>query len=434
MKKEKHFPTIIGLILLVSTIFFSVYLSNRNTNPVTKASGSCDPINPQVTNITHKSASISFTTSSDCLSNISINGITYLSLKPKGQIHYFEINNLEEYKSYSYTIISDGKNFNSESNIFETAKKPTKEIINSNLAWGKILTPENNPATNAIIYLNIPGASPLSALVNSSGNWNISLATSFNKPPTDWFSVPNNIEEDIVVISPGYNPTQIVSNTSRNNPVPDIILGQNNFVLPQTTSNISKDNLLENDYSLKTNKQLDISNPKDNETLFTVRPDFFGTASPDSKIKITIESPVIINDETNVNNDGTWNWSPSKDLTPGEHTITVTDEDNNIISKKFIVLAAESSNLSFSASSSSTVKTPTPSKYITPTKTPTLKITSTPTKIVTKTPTIMPSKIPVINPSTASGIPKTGFMIPTFLLIFFSFIFSIFALIFYKKS
>ncbi len=427
MRKEKSFPTILGLVFLVLTVFFGVKLAQRTTTTSSQASGDCEPINPQITNITYNSTSISFTTTSSCLSTLNIDNRVINDLKEKSTVHYFEVNGLSDSKVYQFSIISGGDNYSTDEYTFKTAKQPNNNIPNSNLAWGKVLKPDNNPADQAIVYLNIPGASPLSALVTSSGNWNIPLSTSFNESLSDWFSSSPGVEENIFVISPGYDQTQIINNTSLNNPVPDIILGQNVFESPSITSTSpdqeSNQNLINGNYDLTNDYELDISNPKDNENLFTNRPDFFGTAQPGSNLKIEVHSSTAINSTTSVNEDGTWNWSPSQDLEPGEHTITVTDDTGNIITRKFTVYAAESST-SFSASSSASVVTPTsaPTKTLTPT--PTIKIT----------PTVTPTPIPVIKPSTSSGIPKTGDSTPTVILLTLSLISLIFAFVYYKRT
>jgi len=421
MKKEKRIPTILGLLFLIGAVFGGIYLTNQNTNPVSKASGTCDPINPQITNITYNSANISFTTSSECLSNISINNKNFENLKLKSKIHYFEITNLKESNSYQFTIISDGKNYTSDSFSFQTAVKPNKTIPSSNLAWGRVFTPEGQSASDAIVYLNIPGGSPLSALITTSGNWNISLSTSFNESLTDWFTPPANIEENLVVLSPGYDQTQIVSNTSRNNPVPDITLGQNNFSSPQNLEP-SSESLIKTETDLTTQHPLTITNPSDNETLSSQKPDFFGTGPSKTKISVKVESDPVYTDTITVNDDGSWNWSPPQNLAPGEHTITVTTSDNKTVSKKFIVLAAESSQPAFSSSPSASTPTPTPSK----------KLTITPTVKVTNTPTI--TKVKTTNPSTASGVPQTGTTLPTLILIILSICSVGFAYVYHKKS
>ena len=424
MKNEKRFPTIIGIFFLVITTFFGVKLTQNRTTTSSQASGDCQPVNPQITNITHNSASISFTTSGQCPTNLSINNQIIKDSKDKTTVHYFDISNLESSKVYQFTIISGGDSYSLDEYTFKTGKKTEKSIPNSNLAWGKVLKPDKTVASEVIVYLNIPGASPLSALVTSSGNWNIPLSTSFDESLNDWFTPPGNVEENIFVISPGYNQTQIINNTSQNNPVPDIILGENVLTAPVIVPQpASGENLIDGNYDLTSANSLDISNPKNGEQISTKRPDFFGTAKPGSNLKIEVHSPTAINGTAGVDNNGSWNWSPPQDLAPGEHTITVTDENNNIITRKFTVLAAES-NTSFSASSSANT--------ITPTATPTKTITPTPTIKPTTAPTSTP--IPVIKPSTSSGVPKTGNSLPTIMFLSLTIISLSFALIYYKKS
>jgi len=416
MKKEKKIPTIIGLFLILATLYVGNSIINRPTSTTTKASGSCEPINLQVTNTTNKSATISFTTLSDCLSVISFENRTIENPKGKSKIHYFDIDSLEESKAYTFSVISGGKNYSSDNFNFKTGQKPAAELPTSNLAWGKVYQSDHSLATQAIIYFSVAGASPLSALVTSSGEWNITLATSFNESLTNYFSMPVNTEENLVVVDDTQTQTQVIGNTNHNNPVPDIIIGQNNFSAPSPAVELPQTSLLNQDYKFSDNSSLTITNPNNNETLSTKRPNFFGTAKPGDKLKIEVHSPTAIDDSTTTDDEGDWDWAPPKDLAPGEHTITVTDENKNTVSKKFVVLAAES-NTSFTASSSAT-----------PTRTPTSVITPTPTFSPT------PTSIPTSTPSTSSGIPRTGNIFPTEIIIALSFFFISFAFVFFKRN
>ncbi len=437
MLKEKRIPTILGLIILIGGIYVGVVLNNNGTNVVSKASSDCIPKNTQITNITNNSVSISFTTEAECLSNLSINnqnirnGVTNDD-NEKTKIHYFDISNLEDETEYKYTIISDGKKYNESLYKFKTAQKPNSLAPSSNLAWGRVFTPELKAASKVIVFINIPGASPLSALVTSSGNWNISLANSFNEETTDRFTPKENTPQEIVVIDKEKNITQISSNTSRNNPSPDIILGQNEFsassVNFDSESNVGSLPVID---PMPKAKELDILNPKDNESLSTKKPDFFGTGPANSKIKIKVESPVVYTGEVKTKDDGSWNWSPPKNLTPGEHTITVTviqDGIEKIISRKFTVLATDSP-LSYSASPSATTPTPT----LIPTAIPTVKPTVVPTLIPTAIPTAVARNTTTL-PSTSSGVPVTGSLVPTILLSIISLLFVSFSFLTLKKK
>lgn len=436
MNKEKKFPTILGLFILIGGLVVGVFLNNKNTNFVSKASGDCAPKNPQVTNITNNSVAISFVTESSCLSTLLINdqiinNSAVLNSDQKSKIHYFDVTNLSDNTEYEYSFINDGKSY-PQSPKFKTAEKPSTSIPSSNLAWGRVFTPEIKAASKVMLFINIPGASPLSALVTTSGNWNISLANSFNESKTNRFNPNPNTSEEVIVIDQEKQVTQISANTSQNNPVPDIILGQNQFASsPITFDEETNTGFIPSITPVKNFKELDILNPKDNESLSTKKPDFFGTGPINSKIKIEVHSPVAYNGEVTTKNDGSWNWSPPKDLTPGEHTITATVIENGvekIISRKFTVLAADSP-LSYSASSSATTPTPT----VTPIPTISTKTTPIITAAPTKIPTLIPT-IRTVKPSTSSGIPTTGNLFPTIVLLIAASSFIAFSVFYLKKQ
>jgi len=445
MHQEKHFPTFLGLVLLLVAIFVGVILSNKNANPITKASTDCQPINPQVTNISYNSVSISFTTNSDCLANLKINDLiindvrfTNTSINPfANKIHYFDIPSLTEDTEYNFIPIVGGQTFENSSYTFKTAQKPNTSPPSSNLAWGKVLNPDKTPATEGIIYLNIPGASSLSSFITSSGNWNIPLSSSFNQDQTDWFNTTDVLTEDIVIIASDQSQTQVSNLTSKNDPVEDIILGQNRLSADESDIDQTSSGIIPEVSITPAEKNLTISNPQDNETVSSQKPDFFGTGPAGTKLSVKVESSVAYTGEITVNDDGSWNWSPPSNLTPGEHTITITTADNQTISHNFIVLAAEEQP-AFSASSSS--KTVIPTKIPTPTNTPTLAPTATskPTLKPTLEPTSEDVESAVTQAPTdqlnSSQLPKTGSTTPTFLLIFVAVLSLACAVFFFQKD
>ncbi len=468
MKKEKRIPTILGIILLFGSIIGGVVLSSQKMNIGSKAGGDCVPINPQITNITNNSFNVSFTTTNDCLSTInvdnrSISDLRFINTDRKetaSKIHYFEVNNLKENSTYTFSFINNGTYYTHNNYKAQTAQKPATQIPTSNLAWGRVFTPDLKPATEAILYLNTQGASPLSAFITSKGHWNISLAISFNDSKNDWFTPPNNQIEDIVVIAPDNQITQITSNTSRNNPVPDIILGQNQFsetpVADYTTGELNQIGLTSPSLI---DKNLTIDNPKENEPVFTLRPDFFGQGPANTLINIQINSSTPIKSQTTTLNDGTWHWSPLQDLTPGSQTVTVssvnrkTNSTDTVIRNFTIISPDNGVGMAFSASSSAKIQsiaptqTPTPTLIPSPTSKPgniTAKTTNTPTPTPTKKPTAaptltptptvrIPTTIPTLKPtvarttnsSTTSAMPTSGVSTPTAILVSLSLIFII---------
>jgi hypothetical protein len=410
MKKEFRFPTIIGIIFLIIAIISGVYLTGRQTTLGSKASGSCYPDILQISNITNHAVDISFSTSATCQITLSVNNQIFTDLKPSQKLHYFEIENLKELTEYSFSLISEGNTIIEDSFKFTTATTPASSIPTSKIAWGKVYGPDGKTPANAVVYLNIPGAAPLSSVVTTDGNWSISLANSFNESKKDWFSVPDpDVDEEIIVVSNDGTTTQITNSTANNNPVPDITVGKN--ILEAPIVNNSQSGFL-NVSPVMAQKNLDITNPKNGEIISANKPNFFGVAPVNSKIIIEVHSDVAISGEAYSNTSGDWNWTPPSGLSPGEHTITVKVQNPNTglwesIVRNFVVSAAESSTgPQFVASSSATIAPPTPT------------ITST----ITPTNTAVPTER-VSRPSTTVKPPVTGNSAPTVIIIIASLIF-----------
>ena len=190
------------------------------------------PQGVQITNLTHQSLDLSFTTTSSCLSILEINNRRFPNFQESSLTHYFRVDNLKSKSEYPYSISSGGQNYQLTEYKVKTATKPTIEASTSNLAWGKILKANQDPSSNTILYLTIGGALPLSAITDQSGQWHISLANSFTETKDSWFTPSANTPEELIIYSPDGTLTQISHTTSQNDPIPDIIIGQNYLSAP----------------------------------------------------------------------------------------------------------------------------------------------------------------------------------------------------------
>ena len=413
--KEKHIPSILGLLLLLAILFMGIKLSLSKTTLFSGASGSCLPTGVQITNLTHRSLDLSFTTSSPCLSLLEINSRRLPNFQESSLTHYFRVDNLNPGTDYSYSISSGGKIYHLPEYKIKTGTKPALEAPTSNLAWGKIVKADFTPSPNTIIYLSVSGALPLSAITDSGGQWHISLANSFSESKNSWFSPPLSVPEDLVVYSPDGILTQISHTTSQNDPIPDIIVGQNYL----SSLSPPDSGLLPTGPSSPSDTRLEVSNPAEAENIHTLRPDIFGVGPASSQLQIKLESFPVYEDSVITARDGSWNWSPPQNLSPGTHTLTVSYQDAagllKTIKRSFMVEAASGSDpLSFTATPSATIR-PTP--------------TLIPTEVPTPIPTIRTSK-----PSTKSGVPVTGSVLPGLMLVLFSIFALILSLFYYQKN
>ncbi|MBU1129890.1 hypothetical protein KKE45_01050 [Patescibacteria group bacterium] len=444
MNKEKKIPTVLGILILLITVFATTYLTKLTTFLSSKASSDCIPVNIQITNLTHQSADLSFLTPQECLVDVNINNQlisdSFQSISPKSKIHYFQIDGLEQDSVYQYILIANGKEIKNDQFIIKTHLTISGSIPDSNLAWGKILQNNQKPASVAIIYLNIPGAAPMSSFITSIGNWNIPLSVSYNDQKDSWFIPPKDTDEEIIVLSQDGQTMLLTGNTSSNNPVADIIIGQGfslNEKNGQETSTSIGNIPTVQQTEQTTEKKLDILNPQDGESLFTQRPEFFGTAPIGVLLKIKLNSSIEFNSQVQSDSSGNWRWDPGQSLSPGQHSLTVSFINlktglEESITKKFVILATEE-NLGFTASVSaqptntsiptiipiqiptSTPTTPSPVSTVKPgsTPSPTLAPTQKPTSTLTVT-------IRTAKPSTDSQVPTTGFNLPTVLPLIFS--------------
>ena len=432
--KDKRFPTVLGIIFLLVILSAGVFLSLNKTNLSSKASGSCEPINPQIANLTYGSFDFSFlTTSTSCTATLSIDGKIFQDSSTVSTTHYFKVTNLKPITPYKFSLISGGVTYSPPEFALTTTTKPNTAIPDSNLAWGRVLNPDLTPVSGAIVFLTIPGGQALSAFTNKDGNWNISFATSFKDDKSDWFNPTSVTDEDLIVYSPDGKLTQLSNKTDNNDPVPDIIVGQKFFPVASkpTTGAVTIDK------NTSTNSvNLTITSPKELEEITTLRPDIFGQGPANDSIKITIDGNSL---NITVPSNSTWHWSPQSNLASGSHKVEVSYQDKNVV--RNFSIKPNDSNLAFSATPSATLvptqaTTPTKIPTISPTKTPTSAPSISPTKSPTLVPTVVPTKVPTIRaakPSTTSALIVSGESFPTyFLIILSSLLFSV-SLYYYRR-
>ncbi|HRT39880.1 MAG TPA: hypothetical protein P5299_00760 [Candidatus Woesebacteria bacterium] len=403
MKKEKTIPTLVGLAILAVSLIVGLLLTNDTRIFSSRASSDCSPKDLKITNISHYSATVSLTTNTECSVNLSLNGrIMADTLIQPDKTHYFELTNLNPNTDYTFDVISGGKSYKSDNYKIKTAVKPQSTTPTSRLAWGKVFYQDLRPAANSIVYLSIPSAAPLSGLVTNNGYWYISLATSFNKNLTDWFKLVDGVDETIEVLAPDLSRTIVSGNTSKNNPVPDIIIGQN----------VGLGGSFEQVTQVPLQKSLSVISPKEAEIITVRRPDIFGNAASHAIVVVNLGD---IKDSVQAGSDGSWHWYPQVDLPPGSNQLKVVAGEETVV-RNFII-SVDSGSLAFTASESA--------RLISPTSTPipstiTSVFTPTPTQIAT--PTVTPSTSPrptstpavrTAKPATDGGVPATGVILPT---------------------
>jgi len=422
MKRIRLIPTILGLLILVIGVIGGVLLINKSSTIFSQADSGSTPSQLKNTNITESSFSISWITNQPTTGFIKYGNDNNLILVGKDDrdqfsgksgnflTHHVTIRGLKPATVYYFKIVSGGNIYDNNGVIFQVntapaSKNPTPE---NDVAYGTVLDQNETPAEGVIVYLSLPDAVTQSTLTKNSGSWVIPLNLARSSDLSSYSNYDRETSTEEIFVQGSGGTATATTITKKDSPVPSITLGGNfdfrNTPLepggnqeptPSGSQFPSSDN---QDYSsFKETGSISIINPSAGERINTQKPEFLGNGPVGETINIEINSSTPLKDKVTVDANGNWSWSPPAKLTPGEHSITISLSTGKSVTRRFMVLAADSSDLPFFTASPSATLTPTLA-IISPS--PSLTI---PTISLTPTPTTTPT-------------PQPGNLTPTFLI------------------
>lgn len=414
MKKNLKLPTILGLIILVFGVVTGVMLINSRQVFRIGASIENTPKNIRVSNITNNSATVSWTTDKETTGFVkwgkSINATSKVSLEEgsvKSYVHSVNILGIDSNSQIYFKINSEGTDYDNDGlgwnlKTFSSNTSSTESLI----ASGTILNPDGSTPAKAVVYLTINGVT-LSSITSSEGNYVIPLSSYFS-------SISNNVAIEISVQGGNQGISNAIIYPQSVKFIPAIILGRtydfrtavenNSNQLPESTLTVPESVEISSRFEITKSENengsdtssVTVKSINEGEIITTVSPEFFGSGPKNTQIDIQIESELQTGSITTKSN-GDWNWSPPKDLEPGEHKLTVKWKDANgilrTLTRTFVVSAAEG-----------------PAFESTPSATPTNLASTTPTATAKSSsrPTTISSPI-----ATNQPVPETGSLTPT---------------------
>ncbi len=423
---NKRIPTLLGLTLITIGIVITTMLVQTGVITIGQAATAENPENVRITNITANSFTVSYTTQAKVLGSLSY-GITKdfgsVGFDDRDQknetasaynLHYITIKNLQPTTTYFFAITSGKDTYLHEDAPFQITTGPTitSEPPKQEPASGKILLPDGNVPTEAVIYISGVGTETLSTLTRSDGLFIIPLNAILTENLTSYATLTKEQQLDLLIVGSNQKsnvavlPTQI-------NPIPPITLTQNyNFTLSNTpVASPSAQTSFPSFSATISSTEPQILTPKNDQGFSDSQPQFKGTAQPGEDVQIIVHSAQEIKTTVTASSNGSWSYRPDQDLSPGEHTITISTRDPSGIMKTimrpFTVYAAGNQV----AQSATPSATPRPTATIVPIATPTLAAftpTPIPTTIAQPSPTIMiPTATPFLAvPSTKGGEPE----------------------------
>ena len=337
--------------------------------------------------------------------------------------HSITVTGLDSETNYYFKINSDGKTFDNNGAPwqFTTGKKINVSQTNIPVS-GSVLTASGEPSKRALVYIVVNGYT-VSSITSDNGTFVVQLGSVRTSSLESYAQIDANktLLEVSAISETGEIATAKIFPQSAN-PIPALIVGQDqdfrnlepitdgknpsaNLDLPSSATSESKFNV-DSDYVSSNSAIVTLDSITDGEVITSETPEFFGDGPKGTNITITVHSDEEITGSTKVASSGSWNWAVPSNLSPGEHTVTISWIDlsgiTRTITRNFVVQAGELP--AFEATPTATPKQ---------TNTPTPKSSPTATPKITATPTIKPS--PTLT-ATPSSLPKSGNLTPTILL------------------
>lgn len=413
---DKKIPTLFGLLILVLGVGITTFLTNSKTLLQTNALSTNQPQNVRITNVTDTSFSVSYYTL-DKISglikygeNISLDKSAF-DQRDGGKlnnhlIHSFTVNNLTPSTKYYFTIISGKDTYYNNDKPFEivTGTSIPNFLGNSEILKGKVLLPNGNPPSEALVYVTLDNSQVVSVLTKSDGSYEVPFSIIRTNDLLAYYNLSQNTTIKMLVLGDLLT-SNVVLSKPQSSTVPLITLSKNyNFLIKNYSSESTSTSLqsfpsFESTSSAQV-KKVEIQTPKKDQTFTDDKPLFKGTASPNENVEIVIHSDQALQAQTVADKNGNWSYRPSESLAPGTHTITITTRDISgilrTIRQSFVVYASG---------------TQIPNAAGSPTPTPTPVLLAQISVSPTPTPTSPPAQILSITPvSTYSGelLPPAG--------------------------
>lgn len=422
-----------------------IFLINRGQSFFSSALSQSVPRNIKITNVGSTSFTVSWTTENNSLGYVNYgkdinsinernNDIRDINTVQPGEYltHYVSVDNLKAEGKFYFKVVSSGKSYGEGTKPFSVTTGPQKIPADNDFAQGRILDPQGQPSNGSIVYFSLPNTVMQAALTDENGNWMIPLSTARTSDLQNFSNYDRNAQLEEIFVQGGKDTASASITTAKDNPCPDITLGQTyNFLTEASNNPIIGPTITQNQFpnqgfnNSSSNQNLTIIYPAENERINTFKPEFIGTGPTNRNLDILIESNEKINAKIKTDIKGGWKWAPSKSLSSGSHTITVsyTDKDGFVqkVTRNFIILAAGQSDLpSYTATPSGQKATSTPIPLSIPTPIPTQTQTTGPTVTATLIPTVFiePTEIPgrTTIPSV-TDTPKTGTSLPTWIFL-----------------
>lgn len=424
-KKEITLPTVLGLLLTIGGLVSGIWLLRGQVGQSAQAEAGEEPKEVRIANVSDTQFSISWIT------DTAVSGfIQYAEGRGPEQVisderdqesgsigsfftHFVTVKGLKAETNYAFKIGSGKNIYDSNGQAYPVKTGPV--LANppaADVAYGSIVTANKEPADGALVFLVMPGIAPQAALVKPTGSWVIPISTARSTDLASFAQYDKQTTQVQLTVQDGPMGSATATLPTKNdNPVAEIVLGQNYDLSSQqeaaTGSGIIKSKFTaESLLPASESGVLVILTPSNGEKVNSNKPVIIGQAPAGTEVTVEVHSNTAIVNKIQVGSDGKFTYSVPQNLTPGQHTVTISALVNGVmqsITRSFTVYAAGESTIPFYSATPSATLAPAPTTKPVPSATPTPTAKPTPTLRLTPTPpaaTATPGLIAAIIPTT----------------------------------
>lgn len=355
MKFPTKFPTIIGLILVMFVVGIVIFLTEGVFRSPSGASGSSQPTNVRITNVSDSSFTVSWITQAPTTGTTLVsspgksNQIYYDQRDAVGKLgtytsHSIPIRDARPSTKYAIKLLSNGAQYTDGGQPYG-AQTPDILPVNTNAlepAYGTLRTAVDQLADGALIYLTLEGGQELSTITKSSGLWLIPLNQVRTGDLTSFLPTVERMTETILVRF-GDEETSATTDTLNDSPVPEMTMGKVYDFRRQQAKTAGNAPLalrptpragppsgvlpvggaVLGQTSART-FSVSLTAPAQGSALTTTLPLIAGTGIPDKFVGISLGITQVIGGSAKVGANGLWSYTPARPLAPGKQSVTIT--------------------------------------------------------------------------------------------------------------
>ncbi len=364
----KKIPTLLAILVLALGIGGGIWMVKRQQS--TTSNIGIQPKNVRITNLADNKFTVSWTTEQptaakviygkvgEKLTNVATDDRDLGDNEGQYRTHHITITKLQPNTQYAFKLVEGKSKFDNNGSPYTVktapvlSKTPPAETI-----YGVVKKDQTSPAEGAIVYVDIPGATPLSTLVKASGNWTVPISVARTLDLNDYIDYDPDATIFNLFITDGQQQTKAKVALRFAKPVPDMNLGEKYEFLAQaiptpstTTINTNSTTSTESakvaqipkvfniepltsdtSDSTTSTEVVTIVYPEEGEVVASSQPEFRGTGPSGKTLSVSLTSNLgaIASDTVTIDNDGTWAWTANQVLDDGDYTLTVEYIDAN---------------------------------------------------------------------------------------------------------